>query len=767
MTLQELQVVITAKTSGLKNELKGVEKSLETVEKKTKSVTNSMASAFKKVGAAVAAIGIGKLVADATNDAIKFEANMSTIRMTLGKNAADFEAWAYKNAASFGISRMEAAKYGNTFSNLVSGFTSDTSQMTGYTIKLLEAAAVVATRTGRTTEDVLERFRSGMLGSTEAIEDLGIQVKVSTIETTDAFKKIADGKPWASLNAQQQQAIMTMAILEQSARKYGTALAGGPITSMVRLRAELSNLKLQLGQAFIPIVTTVIPYLQTFIHYVGTALIYLTAFTKALFGVTSAVNAVGSSSMGMDKAAGDSADVNKNMAGSAASAKKIKGALAGIDELNNIKQDDGGSAGGGGAVVGEIDIPNFEDTSLNQAITNFNQQVDDIQKKIQKVLPWVGLLGAALGGLWLAANFTGIAAGFALLAEKLAPSGLYANMNLLQKAFLGISTLLSSVSLPVFLAIAAVIGLVIAAVVSLWRDSESFRNSWIEVWENIKKTLKNIYDTIIQPILMAVVAALIMIWEGGLKPLWDSWKALWEQISGLLTDILNGIVFPIMNQLIDWLGPKVVPFIQGLALAFGAMVTAVLGIMKSLLDSITTVIAEVRKIFSGIIDFVKGTFTGNWKLAWEGVKKVFSGVMSTLPAVFKAPLNAIIGMVNAVIKGINSLLSFKVPSWMSKFGVKSGTIGVNLPMIPKLAQGGIVDTGTLFMAGEAGKEVVMPLENNTGWITELATMLNGQMGGSDKKLDIILQVGSTEFGRVAIDSINKLTRQEGRLLLQV
>ena len=96
---------------------------------------------------------------------------------------------------------------------------------------------------------------------------------------------------------------------------------------------------------------------------------------------------------------------------------------------------------------------------------------------------------------------------------------------------------------------------------------------------------------------------------------------------------------------------------------------------------------------------------------------------------------------------------------------------MSLPYIPYLAKGGIVDSPTLAMVGEAGKEAVMPLENNTGWMSVLAHKLaelmpqpqtpNAPMG------DIVVQIGDREFGRFAINEINREQERAGRTLLYV
>ena len=70
----------------------------------------------------------------------------------------------------------------------------------------------------------MERIRSGMLGNTEAIEDLGIHVNVALLETSDAFKKLADGRTWDQLDFQTKQYIRLLSILQQSSEAFGDSV---------------------------------------------------------------------------------------------------------------------------------------------------------------------------------------------------------------------------------------------------------------------------------------------------------------------------------------------------------------------------------------------------------------------------------------------------------------------------------------------------------------------------------------------------------------
>ncbi len=137
------------------------------------------------------------------------------------------------------------------------------------------------------------------------------------------------------------------------------------------------------------------------------------------------------------------------------------------------------------------------------------------------------------------------------------------------------------------------------------------------------------------------------------------------------------------------------------------------------------------------------------------VKAAFISVFEGVKNAIKVPINAIIGFINKIIGGLNKL-HIDVPAIK---GITDGfTIGFNIPQIPELASGGIATSATHAVIGEAGKEAVLPLENNTEWMDILAERING---GTPERL--VLQVGETVLGEVVLNSLNSLTRQRGGL----
>lgn len=148
---------------------------------------------------------------------------------------------------------------------------------------------------------------------------------------------------------------------------------------------------------------------------------------------------------------------------------------------------------------------------------------------------------------------------------------------------------------------------------------------------------------------------------------------------------------------------------------------------------------------------------------WDGIKKIGSSVADFIGGIFESKINIVKGIINGVISLINGAIGainkikVDIPDWVPKFG--GSTFGVNIPLIPKLADGGIVDKATLAMIGEAGKEVVMPLENNTAWIDKLADRISAKTGNQNTTYNITNKFEKMETSKHALHKANLETRR--------
>lgn len=178
-----------------------------------------------------------------------------------------------------------------------------------------------------------------------------------------------------------------------------------------------------------------------------------------------------------------------------------------------------------------------------------------------------------------------------------------------------------------------------------------------------------------------------------------------------ISSIISGIGLAVMTvaQIIGQAIQIVMPVIRTLAtilLNIGQVVVpSVLAAIAVFSEGISNAITGVKTIFEGVITFITGVFSGDWRQAWEGVRSIFTGIFDTLGALFKAPINAVITLINKAIAGINGL-NITIPDWVPGLGGK--TFGLNIPEIPMLARGGFTNGASI--AGEAGTEAVISFQ---------------------------------------------------------
>lgn len=188
-----------------------------------------------------------------TKSAIESETAVQQVERIYGEVAEKIKEFAENKAIDYNMSASEAYKYSQIYGNLIQSITDDQTENAEQTQKLLQASSVIASSTGRSMEDVMDRIRSGLLGNTEAIEDLGVNVNVALLQTTDAFKQIAGDKSWNKLTFQEQQQVRLLGILEQTSKKYGDEVQDNTASSVQKLTAKTKNLTNSLGKKLLPV----------------------------------------------------------------------------------------------------------------------------------------------------------------------------------------------------------------------------------------------------------------------------------------------------------------------------------------------------------------------------------------------------------------------------------------------------------------------------------------------------------------------------------
>ena len=157
---------------------------------------------------------------------------------------------------------------------------------------------------------------------------------------------------------------------------------------------------------------------------------------------------------------------------------------------------------------------------------------------------------------------------------------------------------LGGISAPV-LAVVAVIAVLVAAFVHLWKTNEGFRDAIIGTWNRIKDTISGFCQGIV-----------------------DRLNALGFQFTDIV-DVLKTV----------WDG-----FCQVLAPIF-----------EGVFNNIANILSTVTGVITGILDVFIGIFTGNWSQAWTGVKEIFSSIWNGISSFFTNILNVIKGVADVVL----------------------------------------------------------------------------------------------------------------------
>ena len=234
----------------------------------------------------------------------------------------------------------------------------------------------------------------------------------------------------------------------------------------------------------------------------------------------------------------------------------------------------------------------------------------------------------------------------------------------------------------------------------------------VEIVPMITAQLPTLIRTLIPPLVnvlvqiaVALVQNLPLIITTVLEAFLSSLPVIIESIVGALPDIINAIVEFLTNP------DTIMMIIEAAVKLFFGLVEAVPKILSALISSFGKLISN---LWEGIKRFF-GEFAGKFG---EFISGIFKGAINGVLSFIENFINAPIKLINGFIGLINDAFG-----WL---GVNIGKIG--LISLPRLAQGGVVDSATPVVIGEAGKEAVIPLENNTdNWTGLLASALSEKM----------------------------------------
>ena len=334
----------------------------------------------------------------------------------------------------------------------------------------------------------------------------------------------------------------------------------------------------------------------------------------------------------------------------------------------------------------------------------------------------------------------------------------------------------------------------------------------VEVFKATFKTISNTVNAVLEVLgymldgaskvikgISEIFSGLITFLKGVFTGSWGTvfdglgqiFKGFWKVIEGVLNVIISGFL-----TLINWLNSTFFSFwnLQWIDAekVFNRFKTGVSNIWNSVrsstssawnqiknsttnaLNSIGTSITNkwnsIKTTLGSLNSYISGTFKKGWSTAWNSIKTIFSNVFNSLKGIVKAPLNFVIDAVNKVIRGINKF-KINIPDWVASIaGVKGGSIGFNIPTIPRLAKGGITTGPTLALVGDnpGGKEVISPLDKLQDMLVSAvgtAMLQTSQMSSNREPILLQVNLDGKVIARTIYDPLEEEKNRRGSSMI--
>lgn len=748
------------------------------------SMANSAArmasKAFSIVGTAMGIATTGSFVKQCINagsDLAEVQNVVDNSFKTMKDSVNSFAKDAIKN---FGLSETVAKQYMGTIGAMNNAFGFTERQSYDMAEAVTGLTGDVASFYNLQSDEAFNKLKGIWTGETEALKSLGVVMTQTALDEYALNNGL--GKTTAKMTEQEKVMLrfqyVTSALNTASGDFIRTQDGWANQTRILSLRFE--SLKAALGQGFINLFTPIIKSVNTLIASLQVLAEQFSKVTAAIMGksYTTGISSITTESIEAAESVGAIGDA------AVSSAKKATKALAGFDMLNNLTSSDSGSAGStSGGVTSTIVPGNTEEsaeemTELSKAAQNFQKIIEDIKniagdfnigdffrvgadvsqltddifnmasEAIDNVnwsgignkigdflrgLDWNKMLSAVGKFIW-----SGIDAGIELYA------GMF-DVAQIETKILSALAFLKLMGIDLTGTTIQVVGVTIAF--------EGLRIKSEKIWEQVsnKQELEDASRKVLGEFWGTLYANAVELF-GGEYSLSEIIGALFEKDTWMdVVDTWKVGLDPSLENFVDF----IMKCWNGLQDTF----------IKDLQDLIQNDIkpAFTTELWSGIYNGVKTAYidkfekvrewwNNTWLVKiWNKAKSFFN--YERWKTTFDGVRQAFVDKWKQAIDSIKNLWN-NFASWMnSKSTITIGGTKTQLLNIPQFATGGIIDTPTLAMVGEAGKEAVMPLENNTGWITKLADEISRRGGGGNAEyMNILMQILS-----VLLDILDKDT----------
>lgn len=354
ITVDELQVLITAQTTKFNSEIAKVQSQIAGLDSHVKKSSSNLTKNLGSVAAKVVSVGaIIKATASSITAAMNYIEDENLFQVSMGRWADSTRAWSKEVQDSVGVSGAWLRKYSGIMTNMTAsmGIAQDQATQLGKGIALLSND--IASFYNISAESAFEKIQSAMAGMPRPLQELGIMVRDSEVKQTAYAKGIA--KTGDELNTQQKALATYLAILERTSNAQGdlARTINSPANQLRMLKTSVIDLGVAIGTMFQPLATAVLPVLNAIVIAATRAFRALAALFGIEFDASAYADDFSGMSSGIDSIGG-AAD------SSAKKTKKLAKQLAAFDEMNTLNDNSSNDSSGSGGSGSTVDLPKID-----------------------------------------------------------------------------------------------------------------------------------------------------------------------------------------------------------------------------------------------------------------------------------------------------------------------------------------------------------------------------------------------------------------------
>ena len=736
MTLEELKVVITAETSGLKKELDSLKTQLskteKTVTKTTGGIKKALSSLTKGFTATAIVYGLIKVGKQAVQTASDLQEVQNVVEVSFGSMSAEVDKFAENALKKFGLSKLSAKQFASTFMAMSNGMGVAAEAGKNMSLNLTALAGDLASFRNVEQDVAFTALKSVFTGETETLKNFGIVMTEANLEAYALSQGIT--KSYSAMSQAEKVALRYSFVLNATKGAQGDfARTSNNWANQVRiLKEQFKELAGIIGNGLLKVLQPLIILLN---KVLGLAISVANSLSQAFGGkkIKESSTSVSNMASGMSDIASGAEDTSSGLDSADKSAKKLKRTLAGFDQLNVLSNPDSGSTssgagGGGGDITG---LANASYISTEEEVESGVSKADEYFKQVSEIyhkwfdnLPKLKInfdkeqaLEDIKGiGLDVLNTISGLGSFVITIGINLANDldiGKLANDFIsLVKSVTGLASSLTDVLVPAF--------------EKLYDIGLKPVVEWIgEKLHDAFKTLSGIIDDFAKFVeenaegfkawgeILGVVAK--AIWSI-IEPMAD---AAWNTFKGLVLAIYE--VFKLLLKILLEVGKALVKVVKDPKQAWDDFKSYVGSFFDNMKNKAGSAVSGIKEAFKGIPEWFRTTFTKAWtnvKNVFSKGGKVFTGIKDGILSGLKAVINVLIRGINKVVaipfNGLNAALN-KLKN-VKILGRKpfSKLIGnISVPQIPMLAKGGVITSPTIAMMGEyagakTNPEIVTP-----------------------------------------------------------